>query len=77
MESHDVEERFGNPLTVANEFAFVRIQKVLTRNGERLEISAPKLQRCILLDAVELESLSWQTHEMFSKMLETPFGPES
>jgi hypothetical protein len=70
-------QRLGEPLTVANEFAVTTVQKVLTRNGERLEIYAPKLRRRILLDAVELESLSWQTHETFSKILEAPFGPDS
>jgi hypothetical protein len=76
MDDPDVSQRLGEPVTIANEFAIVTIQKVLTRNGERLEISAPKLHRRILLDPVELESLSWQTHDTFSRMLETPFGPD-
>jgi hypothetical protein len=66
----------GEWLVLANEFAEVRVRKVHTRNGVRLEIVAPKLERAILLDPVELESLTWQTPEVFSSFLVTPFGPE-
>ena len=62
------------PVQIANEFALVKVRKVYTRNGERLEIEAPKLGLRIRLDALELESLTWQTTETFSKFLETPFG---
>lgn len=51
------------------------MRKVWTRNGERLEIVAPRLGKHIRLDPLELESLTWQTTETFSKFLETPFGP--
>jgi hypothetical protein len=61
---------------IANEFAQVSVCKVLTRNGERLEIRSPKLGRRIRLDPLELESLTWQTTETFSRFLEEPFGPE-
>ena len=60
---------------IANEFATVLVRKVHTRNGVRLEIFAPKLGYRILLDPLELESLTWQSSETFSKFLETPFGP--
>lgn len=69
--------RGGELLDIANEFAHVQVRKVWTRNGERLEISAPRLDYKIRLDPLELESLTWQTTETFSKFLETPFGPES
>lgn len=59
---------------VGNEFASVVIRKVFTRNGERLEIFAPKLGKSIQLDPLELESLTWQTHETFSQFLSQPFG---
>lgn len=65
----------GPEVQVSNEFAFVKIEKVLTRNGERLLIESPRLGHKIMLDALELESLTWQKHETFSKFLETPFGP--
>jgi hypothetical protein len=63
-------------LELANEFAEVRVRKVSTRNGVRLEISAPKMGSRILLCPLELETLTWQSHEAFSKALATPFGPE-
>ncbi|MEA2227065.1 MAG: hypothetical protein QOF04_695 [Solirubrobacteraceae bacterium] len=66
----------GEWMHLANEFAEVRVRMVHTRNGVRLEIAAPKLERSILLDPVELESLTWQTPETFSSFLITPFGPE-
>ncbi len=62
-------------LVVTNEFAQVRVRKVWTRNGERLEISSSRLGRAIRLDALALESLTWQTAETFTKFLEDPFGP--
>lgn len=60
-------------LQIGNEFAFVRVRKVMTRNGERLEIEAPKLGHRIRLDAVALEALTWQTPQLFSALLES--GP--
>jgi hypothetical protein len=63
-------------LILANEFAEVTVRKVRTRNGMRLEVSAPKLGRYILLCPLELEALTWQTTETFSRLLSTPFGPE-
>lgn len=64
------------PITVANEFAEVRIRKVHTRNGERLEIDAFRRGFRIQLDALELESLTWQTHETFSTFLRASIGPD-
>jgi hypothetical protein len=64
----------SEPVEIGNEFAFVRVRKVLTRNGERLEIEAPKIGRVIRLDSLELESLTWQTHDTLSKFMERPFG---
>jgi hypothetical protein len=66
----------GAEISVANEFTGVRVRKRRTRNGERLEISSPNLGRAILLDPLELESLTWQDAGLFSKLLETPYGPE-
>jgi len=64
------------PLTLSNEFTTVQVRKVRTRNGERLEISAPRLGYTILLDPLELESLTWQDVHTFSRLLQTPYGPE-
>ena len=68
--------QYGESLQIGNEFATIRVQKVLTRNGERLEIHSQRLGYSIRLDPLELESLTWQTSELFSKLLETPYGPE-
>jgi hypothetical protein len=64
-------------LELANEYALVQVRKVHTRNGVRLEISAPRLDRTIRLCPLELETLTWQTADTFSEFLRSPFGPES
>lgn len=63
-------------MELSNEFASVTVELVQTRNGERLRISSPRLGREILLDPVELESLTWQDHELFTTFLRHPYGPE-
>ncbi len=65
------------PIELANEYAAVVVRKVRTRNGVRLEIAAPRLDRVIRLCPLELESLTWQTPETFSEFLRTPLGPEA
>ena len=60
---------------IANEFAQVIVSKVRTRNGERLSIRSPKLNREIVLCPLESESLTWQSDETFTEFLSTPFGP--
>jgi hypothetical protein len=62
-------------IEIASEFASVTISKVQTRNGERIRISAPKLDREILLCPIQCESLTWQSADIFSEFLATPFGP--
>lgn len=66
----------ADPVQIANEFTTVRVRKVRTRNGERLEIISAKMGTSVLLDPLELESLTWQTPETFSRLLEHPYGPE-
>jgi hypothetical protein len=63
-------------LTISNEFTTIRVRKERTRNGERLEIVSPKLGHAIRLDPLELESLTWQPTATFSRLLETPYGPD-
>jgi hypothetical protein len=66
----------GGPLIeITNEFASVRVRKVQSGAGARLEIFSPRLGHAIRLDAVALESLTWQSMDTFSRFLETPFGP--
>ncbi len=62
-------------LEITNEFALIRVRKIWTRNGARLEIRSPRLGCAIRLDALALESLTWQPMDTFTKFLETPFGP--
>lgn len=69
-------EHADSVIEVANEYALVRVREVKTGNGTRLEIVAPRLGRAIRLCPLELESLTWQSHDTFSTFLETPFGPE-
>ena len=57
-------------LQIANEFTTVHIRKVYTRNGERLEIESKKDDTKIHLDAMQLEGLTTETPEYFSKLLE-------
>ena len=67
----------GEPaIRLANEFAEVVVERVQTRNGVRLRITVPSSGRAILLCPLELEALAWQDHELFSRLLRTPFGPE-
>jgi hypothetical protein len=62
-------------LRLVNEFAEVVIRVVPTGNGERLEIEAPRRGTRVLLDPVQLEALTWQPTETFSRMLEASIGP--
>lgn len=64
-------------LRVANEFADVAVRVVTTHNGVRLEVASPRLGRSVLLDAIELEALTWQEPDAFSALLDEPFGPSS
>jgi hypothetical protein len=65
----------GPPIRLANEFAEVVVDCVRTRNGARLRISVPSSGRQILLCPLELEALTWQEPEMFSRLLQTPQEP--
>ena len=64
------------PVAIANEFATVTVERIETRNGVRLRITSARLGRSIDLDPVELETLTWQSHDLFSGFLATPFGHE-
>lgn len=61
-------------IQISNEFADIRIRKVYTRNGERLQIESPRRGYRILLDAVQLEGLTWQSPETFSQFLRASVG---
>ena len=64
-------------IRLGNEFGEVVVERVPTRNGARLRISVPASGRSILLCPLELEALTWQDHDLFSRLLQTPHGPEA
>ena len=57
---------------ISNDAAIVRVRKVRTGNGVRLEIHAPEKDRRVYLDPLNIESLAWQTPQTFSDTLEDP-----
>lgn len=57
---------------ISNESAIALVRKVRTRNGVRLEIHSPEMDKRVYLDPLLLESLAWQTPETFSDILEDP-----
>ncbi len=65
----------SGPIRLANEFGEVVVERVPTRNGARLRISVPASGRSILLCPLELEALTWQDHDLFSRLLATPHSP--
>ena len=65
----------GEVISIANEFAEVRVVRVDTRNGSRLLLQSPKSGQWVALDPLELESLTWQNTATFSAMIGNPFGP--
>ena len=70
-----LEHSAGEPITIGNEFAEVRVVRVETRNGSRLLVESPKSGQWVALCPLELESLTWQNTATFSAMIGNPFGP--
>ncbi len=68
------ERQDADALVIANEFSEVVVRRVQTGNGVRLAIEAPRLGRRVLLDAMQLEGLTAQTPETFSRFLENATG---
>lgn len=62
-------------IQIANEFTVVQVGYQRTGSGERLVITSPRLGFQTLLDPLQLESLTWQRPEMYSALLNTPYGP--
>ena len=63
-------------IKLGNEFTEVVVERVRTGNGARLRIRVPSSGAQILLCPLELEALAWQDHDLFSRLLATPNGPE-
>ncbi len=66
----------AEPAELANEFAAVTVRVVETRNGVRLRIESARAGRAIELDPLELEALTWQSHDLFTQLLADPYGPQ-
>lgn len=64
----------GEPIGIANEFTGVVVKKVLTRNGERLELTTPKSGYRVLLDAMQLEIVSTLKPEDFTELIARKLG---
>ena len=56
-------------ITVSNEYSYVKIRKVSTRNGVRLEIFSPRADTHIYLDPLELEHVSRTDKKFFDLLL--------
>lgn len=61
--------RKGETVSLDGRDTTVHVRKIFTPAGERLEIEAPDRGFRIRLDAMELESLSWQDHDTFVEFL--------
>lgn len=62
-------------IVIANEFAHVTVRKVDTPEGELIELSAPKRERSVRLDAATLWALAGESSETFSALLsDAPTG---
>lgn len=69
MEQNEHFIRKGETVGLEGDHATVLVRKIFTPAGERLEIEAPERGYRIRLDAMELETLSWQDHETFLQFL--------
>ena len=59
-------------IRLGNEFTEVVVEPVQTRNGVRLRISVPASGHQIILCPLELEALTWQDHEFFTRAASPP-----
>ncbi|MGG1596547.1 hypothetical protein [Paenibacillus naphthalenovorans] len=63
-------------MRITNEFASVMVEIDSNGNSHRLKIQDCRTGRVIYLDALQLESLTRQSDEIFREFLQYPFGPE-
>ena len=71
-ETDERDLRGEETVEIANEFAYVHIRKVHTRNGERLEIRSPRRESLIRLDPMELEAIAGLGSDDVAALLEDP-----
>ena len=60
-------------IELANEFAWVRLEKDDMANGPRLLIRDMRSGRTIFLDPLELEAISWMRHHELVSVLAPAF----
>jgi hypothetical protein len=63
-------------VVVSNEFARVSVSLVRHGNGKLLRIRCPRSGRTAYLDALALETLTWQTPDLYERLLAEPHGPD-
>jgi hypothetical protein len=66
--------RRGEWIGIGNEFTGVRLRKVFTLQGERLEIDVPRRGHRVLLDAMQLEIVAAQEPAKFSELFARHLG---
>ncbi|MGK5112342.1 MULTISPECIES: hypothetical protein [unclassified Geodermatophilus] len=66
----------GEWFGIGNEFTGVRVRKVWTRNGERLELHVPARNHRILLDAMQLEIVAAQDPSAFTRLFQRQLGSD-
>lgn len=66
----------SDELQIGNEYTVVRLRKLETSAGPRVSITSPKLGYTCRLSPAELDALAKERIDLFSELLETPFGPE-
>jgi hypothetical protein len=57
------------PVRVTDGDVAVVLSKIHTPKGERLEIADPDSERTVRLDAIQIESLSWQDQAFFAGLV--------
>ena len=62
----------GDYTEIENYSARALVRKARTHNGARLEIHSPQAGSRVLLDALLLESLSWQSPKELAEGLDSP-----
>jgi hypothetical protein len=75
----DDDQLRDEPIVIANEFAVAKLQRVETRNGSRLLITAPRTGQWVTLDALEVEALTRQNARTLAAMvgnMRTPLLPD-
>lgn len=64
-----------DPVSLSDDVHTVEIRKVITRNGERLEIATVDTTNRIQIDPLGLESLSWQHPRELAQLLRSEYMP--